>query len=223
MGLINVVTNKARRVQFIKNDKTVFTIDCTINEKHERESPPTEFPLESGQSITDNIIIKPFSLELTGIISDTPINAITEIITTLATAVLPPAGVIAGGAAALALSKALAGADSPSISAYKQLLQLQELKEPFQVVTTLRVYNNMYVKNISVPRDAQTGQILIFTVSLVQLLIAVPQVVDISIYGNPNVSAGQADKGKQQVDQNNDVVNAFKRGQSVFNGFIGGS
>lgn len=212
-------------MQFIQNStNTVIQFDASIEENHTRESPPTEFPVESGAVISDHIIVKPFQLEMTGIISDTPIGGVSGLIQEAASSVagnlIPPIGVVAAAGAA-ALFSALADSKSPSVAAYAQLLQLQagiaspvtgqvSGPMPFDVLTSLYRYPSMWIKSLSVPRNAETGKILLFKVSLVQLLIVQPQSVNISIFANPGLAAGLADTGQQSEG----IPSGFKQGLS---------
>lgn len=217
MGLLGTVLGSSRRVQFIQNNNTVVQFDASIKENHSKEAVPTEFPVENGQTISDHIIVKPFTLELTGIISDTPIGTagqiLTEVTTTLASYLAPPAAVqsaVLGVGAAAALFKALSGSKSPSVAAYAQLIQLQANALPVTVITTLYRYTNMWIKSITAPRDADTGQALLFTVSLVQLLLVSPSQVNIAVFSNPALSASLADLGEKGISANGftDGVNA---------------
>lgn len=205
---IQALLGGQQRVQLVPSSLPVISIDCTVQETHSRESPPSEFPLEDGVSISDNIWVKPFTLEINGIISDTPLSPIGGLITSAVASTLGNAGVIALGAGQ-ALFKAISGAKSPSVQAYAQLLQLQEQRKPFDVITKLRRYTNMFIKSISVPRDSGTGNVLNFTLQLVELVIVSPQSVDITVFKNADVSAGEADEGQQQA---NEFVNGIKAG-----------
>lgn len=206
MGLLGSVLGGQQRVQFIQNGtNTIIQFDASLKEDHQRESPPTEFPVENGQVVSDHIIVKPFNLELTGIISDTPIGGIqgllTEVATSLTASLLPPVGLIAG-AAGVALFSALSKSKSPSVAAYSQLLQLQagippNGPQPFDVLTSLYRYPSMWIKSLSVPRDSDTGRSLLFTVSLTQLILVSPQSVNVQIFANPSLSANLADTGQQ--------------------------
>lgn len=196
-----------QRVQIIKKNQTIITVDCSVSETHSSESPASEFPIEGGQSITDNIIIKPKALELNGIISDAPLSLLNALVTTGVSAVLPPLGV-AAASAGFGLFKALSGSKKPSVVAFAQLLQLQNLKEPFDVLTTLQRYPSMFVKSISVPRDAQNAQVLNFKISLVQLIIVSPQTVNVQVFKDPAIGAGQANLGNQQNSKLKDAFNA---------------
>lgn len=214
MGLSTVIGNVAagkKRVQFIQQATgTVINIDCTVSETHERESPPTEFEIEDGSTISDHIILKPIRLEITGMISDTPISIINAIATTLVSAVTPPIGIV-GAAAGIALSKVLSDSASPSVAAFNQLLQLQESKTAVSVLTTLKLYDNMFISKVTIPRDANTGKVLMFTVSLVQLLLVSPQTVNITIFKNSDLSAGQSNVGSQGLG----LINGFTPGLNL--------
>lgn len=204
-----------QRVQFIQeNTGTVISLDCSVSETHSRESPPTEFEVENGSTVSDHVIVKPFGLEIQGIISDSPISLTGSLLSTVATVAAPPVGVI-GAAAGLALMKALTDSDSPSVAAFKQIKLLQERKQPFNVFTTLNLYTNMWIKSISIPRDAQNGNALVFTVSLVELLLVQPVTVNLAKLKNPDVSSSQYNNGRQELQQSG-TLQKFKQGQQAF-------
>lgn len=202
MGLMGSIGGK-RKVQFIVNNNTVIQLDTSIKETHSRSSQATKFPVENGSVISDHVLVSPFSLKITGIISDTPIGdtqqLLTEVATTLTSALVPPVGIIAG-AAGYALFSALNGSESPSVQAYNQLLNLQANAQPFDVLTSLYRYANMWITDLTVPRDIDSSNILMFEVSLEQLLIVQPQSVNISIFANPGLSSNKADAGESPVN-----------------------
>jgi len=211
--------SQPQRVQLIQGS-TVISVDCCVSQTHKRDSPPTLFELENGSSITDHIIVKPFELELVGIISDTPIGLSTQVlgalaVTTLASAAPGPLGIVGAGVGS-ALIGALSGSKKPSVAAFGQLLELQASRQPFTVYTSLQTYESMWIKSLSVPRDKDTTGILYFQLSLVQLLLVSPQTVNVSIFQNPALSAGQANSGSQSllpsgsVFQSGDVAGTTK-------------
>lgn len=227
-GTIGQIVGVKQKVQLIQRtplSTTAFEIDCTVSEKHSRQSPASEYPIEDGRVISDNILIRPLELELQGIISDTPLDLGTVVgsaVTTAVSAITGPLGVVAG-AGGVALFKALTGSGKPSVTAFMQLLQLQESKLPFEVVTTLvpQSYKNMWIKNLTVPRDATTGQVLAFNLSLTQLLVVTSQTVNVKVFANPSVSSPQADVGNQQLIQKG--LNSFQQGEaSALSLFRGG-
>lgn len=222
MGLQGLLTGQ-QRVQFIQNGTaTVIQLDASVKEDHNRESPPTEFPVENGDFVSDHVIVKPFDLTITGIISDTPLGTtsqlLTEVATTLTSALVPPVGIVAG-AAAYSVFTALSGSKSPSVAAYGQLLLLQANAQPFDVLTSLYRYPNMWIAGLSAPRDADTGKVLLFTVKLRQLILVTPQSVNVQIFANPGLSANQADLGQQGTG----LPNGWKAGEAKFNSIVGGT
>lgn len=229
-ALTSVLGGKTK-VQFIQNNKTVITLDASISETHSRQSPPTEFPVESGPVISDHILMKPIELEITGIISDSPIGGLngllTEAATSLTSALLPPSTVTAL-AGAVSLVSAIAGSSSPSVAAYNNLMGLQQAGQPMDVLTTLYRYSNMFIKNISVPRDAANGKCLLFTVQMIQLLIVQTQTVNVQIFADPALAAGSANTGTQATSQVNGASVGYADSQTAIktvssNGLNGGT
>lgn len=224
MGLIG----SSQRVQFIPiptstvpiPTASVIQFDASLKENHTRESPPTEFPIEDGGVISDHVIVKPFGLELTGIITDTPIGGVqgllTETASSLVSSLVPPAGIVAG-AAAYSLFSSLSNSKRPSVAAYAQLLSLQENAQPFDVLTSLFRYPSMWIKSITAPRDSETGDSLIFSVSLVQLILVQPQSVNVQVFADPALSANKADLGEQGLT----LPNGFTQGLAKANTVVG--
>jgi hypothetical protein len=225
MGLFGPIGSK-QRVQLIPiptagvpiPNAAVIQFDASLKETHTRDSPPTEFPVENGQVISDHVIVKPFSLELTGIITDSPIGdvqaLITQGVTSVVSKLVPPAGVVAA-AAGFSLFSTIGSSNRPSVAAYQQLLGLQANAQPFDVLTSLYRYSSMWIKSISVPRDAETGDSLVFTLTCVQLLLVTPQSVNVQIFANPALSANQADLGQQGVGLPNGFTAGVTGGNSA--------
>lgn len=175
----------------------VMKLDCSLSEKHSRESPATEFEVENGQTITDHITIKPLKLHIQGIITDSPLGLGLSTLIGGAASFIGKQGVplLGNAAGALALTAAFDLLPKKSVLAYKQLLAMQATRLPLTVHTSLYTYFNMFIHSISVPRDAKTGRMLIFDMDLTQLLLVVPQVLPIVQFAVPDVAAGLASKG----------------------------
>jgi len=58
-----------------------------------------------------------------------------------------------------------------SIDAFNRLIALHQSRQPVTVVTGLKVYQNMAITVLDVPRDVKTGQSLTFTIELQRLVI----------------------------------------------------
>ena len=55
-----------------------FLIDCSISENHTFDSDVTDYPVESGSNISDNIRPLPLVVEIEGVVSNTPIGLIAD-------------------------------------------------------------------------------------------------------------------------------------------------
>lgn len=58
-----------------------------------------------------------------------------------------------------------------AISAYEQLLAVQEQAEPFSLVTGLKVYENMLIERITVTRDKEHARVLRFEAECSEVII----------------------------------------------------
>ena len=230
MGIIESLTGKPNRVQFIQKNQddgssSIFSIDCTIKQTHSRKSTPTKFQIENGNSISDHIILDPFHLELEGIISDSPISINAALQATAAGAVGNAIGGALGASAAIggiAIFNALQKSKSRSVQAYIQLLKIQENRLPFDVITGYKKYENMWVASVSAPRDDKTGNAFHFTVLLEQLLIVYPQTVILRALKKGDVGYVETEKGEESAAQSK-LAAKVKEGhaseQSIAKGF----
>lgn len=132
------------------------TIDASVQENHVSTCDLTENPVEDGATITDHVQMKPAELTIDGVISNTPISfAVLDNIRGLIDTVT-----------------SILGKTSRSIEAYNELLRLQKSRVPFKVVTGLKVYTDMILTSLSVPRTAATGNAIHFSAVMKQIIIA---------------------------------------------------
>jgi hypothetical protein len=169
----------------------VLELDCSLSETHEAPARVTEIEIESGASINDHIILQPLKLTLNGIVSKTPLGAaglLGSIATAGATqaaknisskfghkagASALAAGASLGGLIAGKLADGFTGSRAPR-DVFDYLMQLRDERKAFDVVTALKLYSNMVISNLSVPRNKDTVNTLEFTVTLQQLTIVAP-------------------------------------------------
>lgn len=118
-------------------------IDVILEEVHRSELEITRNPIEFGADVTDHAYVQPKRLTLRGAHASRP----------------GAAGIIFG----------LDG--SRAAAAYGQLLMLQALREPFAVVTGLKVYSDMLIESIEATRDPERSSILDFRAELLQVII----------------------------------------------------
>lgn len=58
-----------------------------------------------------------------------------------------------------------------SIDAFNRLIEIQERKERISVITGIKVYTDMVITSLNVPRDIATGQSLTFNIEFQKLMI----------------------------------------------------
>jgi len=131
-------------------------IGCTFEEAHQDELQITEHPVEKGAQINDHA----FKLQPEVTIQCGWSNAdFAALIGTLES-------IFTGGG--------LPSADYIS-TVYSQLLALQETRQPFDVVTSMRMYRDMLFKSLRVVKDQKTGKALSVTATLKQIRIVQTQ------------------------------------------------
>jgi hypothetical protein len=72
-------------------------------------------------------------------------------------------------------SNSTAGAEGYIDAVYEALLQLQGIREPFDVFTPRRAYRNMLLADIQVSRDERTNSVLACSVSLREVILTETQ------------------------------------------------
>lgn len=84
---------------------------------------------------------------------------------------------------------------------YEALLDLEAQREPFDVYTGKRVYNNMLIRSLAITTNQQTETALMVVCSLQQIFIVSTQTTggSKSAQKSPSKTAAEADKGTKQV------------------------
>lgn len=126
-------------------------LDVAISETHTLQARATEHPVESGCSIINHIQVMPDSIQLDGIISNTP------------TAFL--------GLPALGLRQAS--------DAFQQLEELMKSGQPVQIVTSLKTYKNMALENLTIKRTAANSDALCFSCSAKQIRMVESKIISL--------------------------------------------
>ncbi|NSX05094.1 phage baseplate protein [Cupriavidus gilardii] len=155
-------------------------VPVTIEEAYQDDLQITEHPVEKGAEITDHAFKRQPEVVIKCGWSNSDLMA------------------LAGTLEAIFLGGSLPTADYIS-TVYSQLLALQELREPFDVVTSLRKYDSMLFKSLSVLKDQKTGAALSVTATLKQLRIVNTQATTLPPRDN------QADPAATAETQNTGV------------------
>jgi len=134
-------------------------LDIIIREGASASARITKNPVEFGADINDHIIIDPMTFIMEGVVSDTKVSFLQ--------------------AANQLSSNTFTRLNTPSKDAWDQLLELHASRQPFQLVTNLRTYDNVVLQSISEVQDKDTSNALFFTAALVEIILvgeAVPTV-----------------------------------------------
>src|SRR5271169_3229899 len=78
-----------------------------------------------------------------------------------------------------------------SVTAFNQLVRLQALRIVFDVVTGIKVYKNMAITLLDVPRNMKTGQTLTFNIELQKIIYDDTLQVELNTL---NIFEGQIDR-----------------------------
>ena len=172
-------------------------LDAIISENHSSTLKVSKFPIETGATITDHAINEPKTYTLRGAVTDVKKFNIFN----------PTAG--------------FTGNDARTT--YEDLVQLQQSREPFDVISGLITYKNLVIERIEAEQDKDSANILIFTAQLSEILIAETQSVNLPRNKlNDNVKdrgASTKDEGRKKPEEGERVDKA-KNGSTIY-GFSG--
>lgn len=143
----NAITSDINFLLFSRTDSQILqlfgVIDAIPEETHQVSVGTSDYPIETGATLTDHAFIKPTQLTLTGYISDLLVGKFSTLITPFR--------------------------DSEG---WERILLQTQKRNLVSVVTLLTTYNNMIITDVSTSKDSSTGRSLIFRMQLKQALIA---------------------------------------------------
>ena len=159
-------------------------LDATVREEHGLSARVTESPVESGANVADHVIQEADTLNIDGVITETPISFGEQ----------GPQG----DDGLVEIPYASTG--SRVMDGFEALRRLMERREPITVVTGLRTYTNMVLTNLNVPREPETGLALRFSAELRQVRLVSSASIPPNKAAPKAKSKAQktANKGKQQ-------------------------
>ena len=138
--------------------------DCSLAETHTEDAEVTDHPVELGATISDHIRTLPVSVEINGLITNTPLVYL--------------ASLFAKSPVKMDLSFPV---HDRVDAAYKKLIELKDGGALIDVVTSLRTYSDMAITSISVSRDAANGNVLNCTVALREIKTSISLALDMPI------------------------------------------
>ena len=163
---------------------TSIDFDATLDELHDWRNEVTQNPVESGSPVTDHVIEKSDKLKLTGTITNSPLRG-------------EFAGQYFGG-----------DNESPRIqTAFDAIRELFKSRDVVVVYTKHAIYTDMVIESVSIPRNAQIGEEVQFTMELVNVRFVETQLVKLPPgIGKKNNLAKKTDAqkaaGNKMLDEN---------------------
>lgn len=134
-----------------------YAFDASLSETHTRSAETTEFPVESGSDFTDHIRQQPIELTIEGIVSNTPIGAMR---------VVRDLEEFAGGFVDDQGKSITIVAD-----ALAHLEAIFERRQPVTIQSALKIYERMAITSLEIPKDRETGNAMLFTLTARQIKI----------------------------------------------------
>ncbi len=122
-----------------------YPIDISTGETHTFPAEVTSYPVEKGADTADHVRAKPLKVSLDCIVSDTPIGLITT-------------------------HSTRTDGSIPSGTMYQRLLALRDKGDPVVISTSLDVFEDMVLSDLSIPRDAGEPHQLHFKVEFTQFI-----------------------------------------------------
>ncbi len=204
MALISLYLEKTQRRTTIKDNNTdvdILPIDATIQRTTNYENEVTQFPVEDGNDVTDHVRTKPITINIDGVISDTPLTIESQkaaLVTSGGSFVSQNLGGFKGGAASTlagigagklgsklfqssnetqVLGQKIVG--SPAEVGRKTLELLIKSKQRFKIVIGNTMLNNMVMTRLTIPEDNQIGQALKFSATFQEIRVVSGQTVEI--------------------------------------------
>ena len=177
-------------------------LDATIQETHEYQNDVTEYPVEDGSTLSDNIRLAPERVTISGFVTNTPVSVIQE----------NKAEVVEKFDGTVEVKNLKRDEVNNNVEfALDVLLRIAGRKidgadsepELVTIVTGLRVYTDMAMTTLNIPRDATTGQALKFDASFVKIKKVNTETIELPNADDPDRAGGTVDTGQNTAPKAN--------------------
>lgn len=165
-------------------------IDAFVEERHTMTSSVTQYPVEEGFNISEHVTQYPDGLSLQCIVGPHPVK-------------------ILGGILDIASFK------NQAYQVYEALVVLKELAEPIEIITGLRVYDNMIIDSINITRTKDNGQSLEFDMGVTQVTIVqsletdIPANKQVRRIANSKINKGYSNTELRRKQMSGDTSGGF--------------
>jgi hypothetical protein len=179
-------------------------LDAVITEKHSYTNEVSQYPVEDGSDINDNIRKLPAEITINGMVSNTPVDVLqannAEVIQKI------DGGVeVKNLRRTEVLNRVELAQDILLRISGRQIKGEPQDPELVTVITGLRVYQNMAITNLEIPRDITVGEAIKFDASLREVRKVSSESVEIPFASPDSVDRAQStvEKGKTTATQPN--------------------
>lgn len=159
----------ATELVYCKTNVGGLFFDAVLSVSTEHEATITSHPVQNGANISDHMQTEPVTISMNIAMSD---------------------------AMASMVPGQWEGAYTKSVSAYRILVQLQQARIPFSVLTRLNRYDNMVIQSITVDDDSRTMNGLRASINLKQVIMA--EARETTVSARNWTSSGGANRGEVQ-------------------------
>jgi hypothetical protein len=176
--------------------------DATLSEQGEFQNRITSYPVESGSNISDHVIHEPEEVTLEGLVSKASLNYLGIAAPNISqgTVLAPERSSDPVFYAYLKLLE-FAGFSYPVSLPDGQIIEAPKTLPLVDILTEFRFYTGMALQRLSVPRKAETGDALVFTVSFKKVRQVSVQEVTQNIASGDTAPAGAARADTQAPDK----------------------
>ena len=138
-------------------------LDAALDENHEWSAEATGNPVEEGAPVADHVIEQSDKLKIRGFVTDTPLTISQSV-----------QGIVNSGQVG-----------NRTQAVFDLLHQLIKLKEPMTVYTKHKIYDEMILTNVNIPRTAGVGEAIEFSAEFINIRKVATQMVDVPDGINP--------------------------------------
>ncbi len=135
-------------------------LDLILDEDHSKSAQVTENPLQDGRAVSDGIFLELQKGSLTALVTNHPIRLAEDNAKKLESM----------DADTLIEASQNAQLENRAKHAWNDLKAVMDAKQPVTIVTSLEVYDNVAITNISTTRDGDSGDALVIQISFSQIL-----------------------------------------------------
>lgn len=206
MALLSMLTKSQpfrTKMNLNGSDQCLLLVDAVLNETPTYTGTLTKNPVEEGPDVNDHFRTEPITVQVEGVISESPLTFGTALnLESLKaggiSALSGFAGQKLGGGIGAQLgglaggflgARLLQSADDPAQAAFKILEEIFMKKIQLSLTTKRRRYDNMMMTSLTFPRTLENGKALKFSATFQEIRIVKGQTVDIK-----NISRSAASK-----------------------------